>query len=179
MTHSTGEIPSREPNEEASWLSSRPFSDGEGVSSELTPEAPWPGLRSYTEEDEAFFVGRDDEIKQVSDMVQGAPSTVLYGKSGFGKTSLLQAGVFPNLRRSDILPVSVHLKYGDGVSIADQMKAKFSEALKRRDKSGRLIVSGTPPSPDQTLWEYFHSKTFALWGPGNRLLKVVFVFDQF
>ena len=40
--------------------------------------------------------------------------TLLYGVSGLGKTSLLQAGLFPALRAEDYLPVPIRLDYVDG-----------------------------------------------------------------
>ena len=54
---------------------------------------PWIGLASFTESSRAYFHGRDDEITELCRRIQRKPLTVLFGKSGLGKTSILQAGV--------------------------------------------------------------------------------------
>jgi formylglycine-generating enzyme required for sulfatase activity len=58
---------------------------------------PYVGLRPFRESDYPFFFGRDREIRVVSSNLQAQPLTVLYGPSGVGKSSVLQAGVLPHL----------------------------------------------------------------------------------
>ena len=38
---------------------------------------------------------------------------MLFGRSGLGKTSLLQAGLFPLLRSNDSLPIRIRVRYGE------------------------------------------------------------------
>ena len=59
---------------------------------------PWPWLDPFTEKAEAFFNGREDDSAALERCVVSGTATVLFGKSGLGKTSLLQAGLFPRLR---------------------------------------------------------------------------------
>src|ERR1700739_657169 len=68
---------------------------------------PWPGLDYFDECAAALFHGRDLEIAELARRVLASPVTVLFGKSGLGKTSLLRAGVFPRLRAQNFLPVYV------------------------------------------------------------------------
>src|ERR1035441_8251181 len=63
-----------------------------------TLPCPYVGLRPFWESDYPFFFGRDREIRVVSSNLQAQPLTVLYGPSGVGKSSVLQAGVLPHLR---------------------------------------------------------------------------------
>ena len=65
---------------------------------QLDQENPWPGLESFKENAHEFFYGRDRETQTLLTHVLDAPVTVLYGRSGLGKTSLLRAGLFPLLR---------------------------------------------------------------------------------
>lgn len=66
---------------------------------------PYPGLRSFTEEDAAIFFGRDDEVRQLIERLNarrakgGARLVVVLGSSGSGKSSLMRAGVIPRLKR--------------------------------------------------------------------------------
>lgn len=66
--------------------------------SDLTA-TPYVGLVPYREEDADFFFGRDDETRIVGGNLRAFGLTLLYGASGVGKTSLLRAGVIPELRR--------------------------------------------------------------------------------
>ena len=62
------------------------------------PETPYVGLVPYREEDAGFFFGRDEERRIVAANLRASRLTILYGPSGVGKTSLLQAGVVHDLR---------------------------------------------------------------------------------
>ena len=63
----------------------------------------WKGLVSYTEKDviegRYIFSGRRDITLALLSMVKNNLLVTLYGKSGIGKTSMLQAGLFPLLRQ--------------------------------------------------------------------------------
>ncbi len=143
-------------------------------SANLSPQNPWPGLRAFTEEDREFFFGRERETAELLDLVQRSPVVVLYGQSGLGKTSLLQAGLFPGLKRFDFLPIRLRFDHSDGAPpLADQVKAAISSELDRGN------ITGPRPSAGETLWEYFHRNDVDFWGPRNRLLTPVMVLDQF
>jgi hypothetical protein len=66
----------------------------------------YPGTRSFTEsrEDQARFFGRDKEGEQLYLRVLSVSLLLLFAKSGLGKTSLLQASLFPRLRQKPFLP---------------------------------------------------------------------------
>ncbi|GAA2596274.1 hypothetical protein SMC26_00945 [Actinomadura fulvescens] len=71
------------------------------------PASPYVGLRAFAAEDRGLFFGRARETRDVAALWQANRLTVLYGASGVGKTSLLQAGVIPRVstRNADIWPV--------------------------------------------------------------------------
>jgi WD40 repeat protein len=54
---------------------------------------PYVGLRFYTEADASWFFGRDDETQTIIGNLTATRLTILYAKSGVGKSSLLRAGV--------------------------------------------------------------------------------------
>jgi hypothetical protein len=62
------------------------------------PESPYRGLVPFTEEDTDFFFGRDADRKLIAANLRTSRLTILYGASGVGKSSLLGAGVMPDLR---------------------------------------------------------------------------------
>jgi WD40 repeat protein len=65
------------------------------------PPSPYKGLASYGESglDPVLFFGREREIEVIVANLVATRLTILYGPSGVGKTSVLQAGVAPRLRR--------------------------------------------------------------------------------
>ena len=72
--------------------------------------SPYQGLRPYTEADAQFFFGRDEWQEVIVDNLLAHPLTLLYGESGVGKSSVLRAGVVPELRRrhrDDLTPLAV------------------------------------------------------------------------
>ncbi|MGP3910454.1 nSTAND1 domain-containing NTPase [Nonomuraea sp. 10N515B] len=76
-------------------------------------QGPYQCLRPFHREDRHRFFGRDEESRELRDLWQSQRLTVLYGSSGVGKTSLLQAGVIPMLgsHTADVLPLG-RVSYG-------------------------------------------------------------------
>ena len=61
---------------------------------------PYKGLQPYTEQDREYFFGRGGDTEIIASNLYIAPLTILYGTSGVGKSSVLQAGVIPHLRKN-------------------------------------------------------------------------------
>ena len=68
---------------------------------------PYVGLRSYRTGESNLFFGRARESLEIARLWRAKKLTLLYGSSGVGKTSLLEAGIIPELDKSrfDVLPV--------------------------------------------------------------------------
>jgi WD40 repeat protein len=62
-------------------------------------DGPYVGLNPYGEEDAPYFVGRDRDVRVIVANLRAARVTLLHGPSGVGKSSVLNAGVVPVLRR--------------------------------------------------------------------------------
>src|SRR5271166_6348872 len=112
---------------------------------------PWIGLASFTEGDREFFAGRGEEIDELLRLVRRDILTLLYGVSGLGKTSLLQAGLFPALRAEDCLPVPIRLDYRED---AAPLTAQVLGAIIAAADAAR--VEAPQPRLDERLWEYLH-----------------------
>jgi tetratricopeptide (TPR) repeat protein len=144
------------------------------IPTELSKQNPWPGLRAFGEDDRDYFFGRDREAAELFSLVQRSSVVVLYGQSGLGKTSLLQAGLFPRLKTLNFFPVRVRFDHGDDAPpLAQQITSAVAEEL------DHLRIKGPRSAPNETLWEYFHRRDVDFWGPRNRLLTPVVVLDQF
>lgn len=144
--------------------------------SAIDRESPWPGLAPFTEAQSAIFFGRDAEVKILARRVQGDPLTVLFGQSGLGKSSLLQAGVFPRLRSADYCPVYLRLDHAPGAPpLGEQVKQTI---LAETARAGQWTKAGFARS-GESLWEFFHHRDNRLVSPGGIALSPVLVFDQF
>ena len=75
-----------------------------GLPRQPLPSAPFRFLDRFTSADAEIFFGRNREIRQVRETIitEGGPSVVLlYGQSGAGKSSFLDAGLLPRLAATD------------------------------------------------------------------------------
>jgi hypothetical protein len=140
----------------------------------LDDQHPWPGLTAFSEADRAFFHGRDEETEELLNLVLRERLTLLFGKSGIGKTSLLLAGLIPRMRQRDLLPVYLRLDCSDG---APAFRDQIISAIAREADASQ--VERPPVRAGESLWEYFHRQDYEFWSPLNRLLTPVLVFDQF
>src|SRR6201988_1390426 len=119
--------------------STRP--DGDATAMQLDNDNPWPGLESFEEDAHAFFFGRDHEIKLLRDRVLDSSVTVLFGRSGLGKTSLLQAGLFPLLRERDFLPIYIRFELKPGAAPLTQQLHHAVRASIQADVPDAILPS--------------------------------------
>ncbi|ALL69746.1 hypothetical protein K788_0006179 (plasmid) [Paraburkholderia caribensis MBA4] len=139
----------------------------------LDDHHPWPGLAPYDEASRTYFQGRDDETVNLARLIEAHTVVSLYGKSGLGKSSLLQAGVFPLLREHGFLPIYARLNFAAAISPFDQLL----DLLQRAACDAGL--EHATPSADEELWQHLHRQDFELWTPDNHFRIPVFVLDQF
>ncbi len=66
-----------------------------------TPAAvcPYVGLLPFNESDAKYFFGRENDTEVVATNLRAARLTVFYGASGVGKSSVIRAGVVPELQK--------------------------------------------------------------------------------
>ncbi len=108
-----------------------------------TPAYRYPGTHSFTTAEQLQFFGREREAKELFRLVALNPVVVLFGKSGTGKTSLLQAGLSPLLQELQLQPVRLRLN-DTAHSISRQLWEQFNE--------GEYLPLGTPDN--LSLLEY-------------------------
>ena len=63
----------------------------------MLPLNPYPGLMPFDIEHQRFFFGRDDQIREVVERLAANHFVAIIGGSGCGKSSLIRAGVLPEL----------------------------------------------------------------------------------
>lgn len=134
---------------------------------------PWLGLESYKEGEVLY--GRDDDIRDLTQSVLNDTDTLLYGKSGIGKSSILNAGILPAARRNGFVPVMVRLSHKGEDSylkqIANDIVSSVTPPLEIRE------VVPCKDASQESLYEFFHRNTFHD-AEGERI-KLLVIFDQF
>jgi len=61
----------------------------------------YPGIKPFSDEDTFLFFGRKKDIDDLGRRIYVKQTVVLYGKSGYGKSSLINAGIIPELKKDD------------------------------------------------------------------------------
>ena len=141
----------------------------------IDADSPWLGLLPFSQETQRFFFGRDAEIREIFLRVRNETLTVLFGQSGYGKTSLLNAGLIPKLRAAAFRPVLLRLRFEkEDSALTDQVRSALALACADETESVETLLSRWGAA---TLWECLHDPTLrpeqlALWPP-------VLIFDQF
>lgn len=135
------------------------MTDFEGIGAFPIPTSPYPGLRPFLDHEAALFLGR---VRQIDDVVRRLnlnQFVTVIGGSGSGKSSLVRAGVVPELRAFGIpnagdywLPIvftpgsTAMLAAGEGIGEADtpanqtpitRLAWKFSQQLEPAELPAR------------------------------------------
>lgn len=144
---------------------------------------PWAGLASYEDpknsERKLKFCGREDDCYDLVKLIVHNTFVTLYGKSGIGKTSLLNAGVFPELRQEQHLPLYLRL----GMREDDSPKSYQSIILDVIKESVYHIetINVVDEQQDELsvdyLWNFFVRHQFH--DENDEQVTLVLVFDQF
>lgn len=100
--------------------------------------------------------------------------TVVYGKSGIGKSSLLHAGIFPEARLRGCLPVSIRFDHNSSDDYREQLIATLTQTIQEAGCSLHDLLD-TEEKP-QSLWEFFHRYQFIR---EDKPVTPLIVIDQF
>jgi formylglycine-generating enzyme required for sulfatase activity len=126
----------------------------------------YPGVVPFQAHQSHLFFGREEDIENLYDLILLEKMVVLFGKSGYGKSSLLNAGVLP--------------RFAAAKRAAEQFRVvevRFTAWTERRAQSPldtlRRLMGAKDADNPPTLWECFRQQNDA---PDGRFLLV---FDQF
>ncbi len=154
------------------------------------------GLQPYTEADAYRFKGRTEESQELFRLIVRNDYTVCYAESGEGKTSLLNAGVFPLLRQNMFFPVAITFTSDDYQHTPDSFDsiidrcikdsiADYNEKYKGINIEYKLCSTDFQDTDCQSVLQQELSK-YSWWKLRNYKPQAmgltftpVFVFDQF
>lgn len=69
-------------------------------------------LFAYDEVHAGYFFGREEDIRSISEKIYRDNAVLLYGESGVGKTSLVNAGLLPLLQKEGVIVASLTVRPG-------------------------------------------------------------------
>lgn len=145
----------------------------------LKENNPWLGLESYSINDAYRFYGRDNDIEIVSNAIYDNFITTIYGISGAGKTSLLNAGLTPALIENNYLPIRIRLNHSSDKSYSMQIIDAIADAVD--SVNGEVEYDGTISleqiCENEKLWFFLHTSGF--WTSDNYSIRPVIFIDQF
>lgn len=140
----------------------------------------YPGPKAFEAGQHELFFGRKAEIEFLSNLINLKKIVVLFGKSGIGKSSLLNAGVIPQLREKENYQVgAIRLLYkGDQLSPKSEnsnyLVNTTIQAFPGETQEGEEDFQKIP-FPSENLWWFFKKKQLK---DENRKLYLL-IFDQF
>lgn len=144
----------------------------------LKSDNSWLGLASYEYKDAYRFFGREKEISELKEAICNNSFTTIYGISGAGKTSLVNAGIIPLLEKENYLPVRVRLDHQSEIGYNTQIIQAITDAIKNiKGEIETIYVLQENIKEEEKLWNFLYGSKF--WSNTNhQLIPIVFI-DQF
>jgi Novel STAND NTPase 1 len=103
---------------------------------------PYRGLRSFEESHAKYYFGREDSVSTVVERLKKRPFIVVLGRSGSGKSSLVRAGLIPELRRSSESIQIVTVRPASRQNILSEISLKRFRTVKLK----RITLSSKRPT---------------------------------
>lgn len=126
-------------------------------------------MQTFGEEHKDFFFGRTRPRDEIYELLKNNLLTVIFGKSGIGKSSLLNAGLIPILRENFFLPILIRIPFADRQIDPLKFTRRCIEAEIRK-----YIAKDFNYPEHTTLWQFFREANYT----GGAVIPVL-IFDQF
>ncbi len=146
----------------------------------------YPGAQPFETHQSGIFFGRDKDVVALSRIVRQEPLTVLYSKSGMGKSSLLNAGLVPSMEQSGEFHTlrirfnSFDKKYMAGSQIMPDIKTR---KIIRGSEKVVITFLDKLIENEETIWHDLKEQQIfvqqELVKTGLPPKKTLLIFDQF
>lgn len=156
----------------------------------------YPGVRPFETADKDLFFGRERDVHDLSVLITLEKLVVLFGKSGYGKSSLINAGIIPHLKEIEeegmpFAPIVVRLGNYSGeetniTPIEKVLAGLYAVSLNTKSEPNLGINVSQEPNPkildsafmenlvaERSLWYHFKQRQ-TLGNP-----RYLLIFDQF
>lgn len=137
-----------------------------------TPKLRYPGIYNFTAAQKDVFFGREADVEVLTTLIQTEKQVLLYAQSGVGKSSLLNAGVFPKLENEYlILPIRFFAAQEQDSSPLKKVLQTLAQYLPEEKAENPTLKA--LELPEDSLW--LSLKKIAL----AQDKKLLLAFDQF
>ena len=142
----------------------------------------YPGVKNFVTSQANIFCGRDRDIKRLYTKIMLHDNMVLHAESGVGKSSIVQAGIIPELKSKNPEYLPITIRFGNKIGLNDatikeDKQFLVTEALHQAKDQVKEF--------DQTLSSFniLKQEENDFWYFAKQLQpnkkQVLFVFDQF
>ena len=142
----------------------------------------YPGPHPFAYDDRELFFGRDQEIEYLTTVIANNKSTILHGKSGYGKSSLINAGIIPNLLEKFSCEIIRIRFYNCDKNNTLKPRDILINAIKQHS-CGTVYLENVITGSHQSAWRYFKKLHLDLLKRPARFdvpeLGYILIFDQF
>lgn len=140
------------------------------------PRYRYPGTRPFTTEEQSLFFGRSADLAAIASALRLRDTLTLFGPSGLGKSSLLEAGLLPRLTEAGYLPIRVRLGHYQGES--DLLPPAYLYRAMPPEASTPTFLH-TIEAENPSLWQACKTLQVLHHQRGQGDLTILLVFDQF
>lgn len=151
----------------------------------------YPGLRSFETSESMLFFGRDEEIQDLYSLIKNEKVVTLFGKSGLGKSSLINAGLCQFLAGKNYYAIRIRFGIDQSLSPLALFHSNIQKDSKIQGYLDEILSSHASSELDQgdsnrtpKLWELFKDlvdRDILVERSDNQQAKVIplLIFDQF
>ncbi|MBD2413670.1 CHAT domain-containing protein [Nostoc calcicola FACHB-3891] len=141
---------------------------------------PYQGLEKFTEEKAKYFFGRDKATDSLVTAINNRPVVAVIGASGSGKSSLVFAGLIPQLRR-DTVNNWVIIAFRPGKNPFESLAVALVSALNLPEDQRRLVELGVGVdlNSDRSTLQNFITDFSDGDRLGEQVTRVLLIADQF
>lgn len=132
-------------------------------------QRPYRGMHTFTEEQKNLFFGRGKPVNEIFSLLKNNTLTVIFGTSGIGKSSLINAGLIPKLRENFYLPILLRIPFSD----ANINPLVYTRNIIEAEVKKYIYKDFTYPE-NTTLWQFFREANYT----GGAVIPVL-ILDQF
>ncbi len=140
--------------------------------------SPYRGLMPFTEADADIFFGREAEVRLIVDTARARRFGVLYGPSGVGKSSVLQAGVVRQIRDENVRRFE---RYGAAETVVAYLKEwrddPYAALVAAVREAFAAMPGATTPLPERSPEDDVAEEILAL--RSQRGVDLLLILDQF
>lgn len=127
-------------------------------------------------EEATRFYGRDDELIELKRKITLSPLTVLHGKSGFGKSSLVNAGLADLLKKENqIVPLSIRFQARQSDEELITSPARTTVSLVEQEIGTKDDYLVQLIEDDNSIWRAAKKYSFH----ATKTKDLLLIFDQF